>query len=93
MIVDKLDLIGLEEIWALCLNIRDLDIAQKAISFLLENIYINLAPKFKKVSWTLIELKIAFLSTYTESLAWHCSPCSCFPAGGQLTLANFLKVG
>ena len=49
LLVDKTDLVGLEELWQLCLNVQDADIAQQAISFLLNNIYINLAPKHKKV--------------------------------------------
>ena len=44
-----MDLIGLEELWGLSLNVRDMDIAQQAISFLLHNIYINLSSKFKRV--------------------------------------------
>lgn len=48
-VVEKLDLIGLEELWGLCLNIRDVDIAGQAIKFLLHNIYINLASKHKRV--------------------------------------------
>lgn len=45
-----MDLTGLDELWGLCLNIRDVDVAQHAIDFLLESIYVNLAPKFKRVS-------------------------------------------
>lgn len=50
LLVEKTDLVGLNELWTLCLNIGDSDIAKQAISFLLDNIYINLAPKYKRVS-------------------------------------------
>lgn len=48
-VVERTELTGLEQLWTLCLNVLDSDIAQEAISFLLQNIYINLAPKHKKV--------------------------------------------
>ncbi|XP_067939467.1 ubiquitin carboxyl-terminal hydrolase 24-like [Watersipora subatra] len=46
--IEKMDLVGLEELWGLCLNIGDSTIAQEAIDFLLQNVYINLAPKHKR---------------------------------------------
>lgn len=48
-VVEKLDLIGLDYLWEVCLKTSDLEIAELAISLLMTMSYTNLSPKLKKV--------------------------------------------
>ena len=69
-----MELTGLDELWSLCLNIRDVCVSQRAIDFLLENLYINLSPKFKRVSEAsspLVSLTLLSLCRYQRSAAFQ----------------------
>ena len=50
MVVEKLDLIGLDFLWQVCLNTPDSSIAESGIEFLMTLSYSNLSPKLKRVS-------------------------------------------
>ena len=57
-VVEKLDLIGLDFLWQICLNIPDPTIAESGIALLMNVSYSNLAPRLKKVR--------PYLSYYTN---------------------------
>ena len=48
--VEKTDLVGLDFLWEICLNTSDLEIAEMAITLLMNMSYCNLAPRFKRVN-------------------------------------------
>lgn len=48
VVVEKMDLVGIEELWTLCLSVLDENIAQDAISLMLKYIYVDLSPKLKR---------------------------------------------
>ena len=52
--VEKMDLIGLDFLWKICMNVPDFSIAESAISLLLNVSYINLAGRYKRVSVVLL---------------------------------------
>lgn len=49
-IVEKLDLVGLDFLWEVCLNSVDVSIAEKATSLLMTMSYANLSARLKRVS-------------------------------------------
>jgi len=49
-IIEKMDLIGLDFLWKICMNVPDFSIAESAISLLLSVSYISLSAKYKRVS-------------------------------------------
>lgn len=49
-IIEKMDLIGLDFLWKICMNVPDFSIAESAISLLLNVSYISLSAKYKRVS-------------------------------------------
>ena len=48
--MEKLDLTGLDYLWEVCLSTLDTDIAESAISLLMNMSYSNLVPRLKRVS-------------------------------------------
>ena len=49
-IVEKLDLIGLDFLWELCLRTTNEEIAESAVNLLMIVSYTNLAARLKRVS-------------------------------------------
>ena len=49
-IVEKMDLIGLDFLWKICMNVPDFSIAESAISLLLHVSYISLSSRYGRVS-------------------------------------------
>ena len=50
-VVEKLDLVGLDFLWEVCLNSMDAAIAEKATTLLMTMCYTNLSPRLKRVSF------------------------------------------
>jgi hypothetical protein len=54
--VEKMDLIGLDYVWEICINTPETDIAESAISLLLNMTYMFLSSRLKKVPYLASDL-------------------------------------
>lgn len=54
--VEKMDLIGLDYVWEICINTPETDIAESAISLLLNMTYMFLSSRLKKVPYLTSDL-------------------------------------
>ena len=82
--MEKLDLIGLDFLWQICLNTPDPTIAESGITLLMNVSYSNLTPRLKKVR--------SCINLQNPSLASDCILLA-LPRQGSttVTLVNYSK--